>query len=135
MSLGYGGWCYIAVQDERTVIYQYGSYDLNNPDYRNTEHICDGTITIDKTTLVKPEIHKKLKCFPNGKKKLIIKRIAVDVPYKELLENGHLKIQNSKNCWWITEDGNDYIAWCLVWNIFYEYQNTGNIPDKVSYNI
>lgn len=36
MSLGYGGWCYIVAQDERTVIYQYGSYNLNDSTYNNT---------------------------------------------------------------------------------------------------
>lgn len=74
MSLGYGGWCYIVAQDERTVIYQYGSYNLNDSTYNNTQRICDGIITIDKESLVETEIHKKLKLFPNGKKKLIVKK-------------------------------------------------------------
>lgn len=135
MSLGYGGWCYIAVQDEQTVIYQYGSYNLNDSTYCNAERVCDGTITIDKESLVEPEIHEKLKRFPNGKKKLMVKRIVKDVPYKNLFENGKIQIQNSKNCWQKSVDGNDYIAWHLIWNIFSEYQKNGIIPDKMSYNV
>lgn len=135
MSLGYGGWCYIVAQDEQTVIFQYGSYNLNDSTYRNAERVCDGTITIDKESLVEPEIHEKLKRFPNGKKKLIVKRIVVDVPYKELFENGKIQIQNSKNCWRTTVDGNDYIAWHLIWNIFSEYQRNGTVPEKVTYNV
>ncbi len=39
----------IADQDENTVIYQYGAYNLNESQYRNEKHLADGVIIIDKT--------------------------------------------------------------------------------------
>lgn len=45
MSLGYGGWGVLDQVNEDSVIYKYGSYNLNEEEYRNADHICDGTIT------------------------------------------------------------------------------------------
>lgn len=67
MSIGYGGWCYFSVQNEQTSIFQYGSYNLNDPTYRNAERVYDGTIIIDNKSMVELKINEKLKRFPNGK--------------------------------------------------------------------
>ena len=75
MSIGIGGYARIVMQDANTVIYKYGAYNLNEVAYRNPDHTYDGIITIDKQSLVEPEIHEKLKKQPSGKKKLITKRI------------------------------------------------------------
>ncbi len=135
MSLGYGGWCYIDAQDEQTVIYRYGTYNLNDTKFRNKEHICDGMITIDKNSLVEPEIHEKIKRFPNGKKKLIVKRISVDVPYEELFKNKKIEIENSNNCWETMAHGYDFMALRLVFKIFNDYQENGVLPEHISYNV
>ncbi len=135
MSLGYGGWCYIEAQDEQTVIYKYGSYNWNDSRHSNADRICDGLITIDKSALVEPEIHEKTKRFPKGKKKTMVKRIEISVPYSELFNSGKIQIQNSDNCWKTADDGNDYIAWHFVRMIFSEYQKNGNLPDEISYRV
>ena len=75
MSLGIGSFCKLIAQDENTIIYEYGSYNLNEPKYENKHRISDGIITISKSSLIEPEIHDKIKRFPNGKKKRIIKRV------------------------------------------------------------
>lgn len=136
MSKGFGGWCYITEEDNNKVIYQYGAYNFNDPKYRNEEHVADGMIIIDKNSLIEPDIHKKIKRFPDGKKKLVVKRIVVKVPYKELYENRKIQIQNCSVCWkTVIEDGRDFIAWNLIWKIFTEYQEEGSLPEKVSYYV
>ena len=135
MSKGIGGWGEIIAQDEHTVLYRYGTYNLNNEQYRNKEHLMDGLITIEKHSMVEPEIHTKTRRYPNGKKKTISKRIVVDVPYGELYHKGKIQIENSSNCWRTISDDNDFIAWHLVWNIFRKYQENGCLPERVSYNV
>ena len=135
MSRGFGGWGYIADQDENAAIYHYGAYNLNEPQYRNEAHLADGIFIIDKNSLVEPNIHEKTKRFPNGKKKLIVKRIVVDVPYSELYENGKIQIQNCSNCWKTISDDKDFIAWHLIWKIFRKYQEDGHLPERISYDV
>ena len=42
MSRGIGGNCRIVEEDEHTVIYEYGGYNLNKSEYRNPDYIFDG---------------------------------------------------------------------------------------------
>lgn len=135
MSRGFGGWGYIADQDKNTVLYQYGSYNLNDPQYRNEEHLSDGIIVIDKKSLVEPDIHEKIKRFPNGKKRLIVKKIVVEVPYRELYRYGKIQIQNCSNCWETRFDNKDFIAWRLVERVFSKYQEDGQLPEKIHYDV
>lgn len=69
MSKGIGAYANKIAEDEYTVIYEYGGYNLNDPKYRNEDHIYDGTITIQMDCFAEPEIHEKLKKMPSGKKK------------------------------------------------------------------
>ena len=69
MSIGVGGYARIVMQDDDTVIYEYGAYNLNEVAYRNPDHTYDGIITIDKQSLVEPEIHEKLKKHPVAKRR------------------------------------------------------------------
>ena len=85
MSRGIGGSCRIVEEDEHTVIYEYGGYNLNKPEYRNPDRICDGLITIEKSALVEPEIHIKIKRMQGGNKKVVTKRVPREVPYIELI--------------------------------------------------
>ena len=135
MSRGIGGSCRIVEEDEHTVIYEYGGYNLNKPEFRNPDHICDGLITIDKNALVEPEIHTKIKRTQCGKKELVTKRVLRDVPYVELIESGKIEIQNCSNCWQTFPSGKDIIAFHLIFKIFDKYQEDGNLPSSVSYNV
>ena len=49
--------------------------------------------------MMEPEIHEKLKRLPNGRKKLIVKRIRRDVDYMALLKANKIIIENSRYCW------------------------------------
>ena len=48
---------------------------MNIPEYKNENHVFDGTITIQKDCFAEPEIHEKVKKLPSGKKKTIVKKI------------------------------------------------------------
>lgn len=68
MSRGIGAHANLVLQDENTVMYEYGGYNLNEPKYRNENHIYDGMITISRDCFVEPEIHEKLKKDAEWKK-------------------------------------------------------------------
>ena len=135
MSRGIGGNCRIVEEDEHTVIYEYGGYNLNKPEYRNADYIFDGIITIEKSALVEPEIHTKIKRTQGGQKKLVTKRVPREVPYMELIESGKIGIQNCSNCWRTFSLGKDMIAYYLLFRIFDKYQEDGFLPSTVSYNV
>jgi hypothetical protein len=135
MSIGVGGYGKIVLQDKNTVIYEYGSYNLNDSQFFNNERVCDGLIVIDKSGLVEPKIREKIKRLPNGKKKIIIKRISKAVPYQELYDVGKIRIENCSNCWKSIGSGYDYIACKLVYQIFQEYQEKGCLSEYISYNV
>ena len=137
MSRGIGAYANKIMEDESSVIYEYGSYDLNDPVYRKEDRICDGLIEIQKDCFVEPEIHEKLKKMPSGKKKLIKKRIPVPVHYKELIEDGRIVVENCSHCWRTTGDDfqTDVMAGLLLSEIFLQYQKEGKIPESISYNV
>ena len=76
MSRGIGAYANKIFEDNETVIYEYGGYNLNAAEYRNENHLCDGSITILKRCFAEPEIHQKLKKMPSGRKKLVAKQIG-----------------------------------------------------------
>lgn len=136
MSRGFGGAARIVLQDENTVVYEYAPFNLNDPAYRNDEHIYDGLITISKDSMVEPEIHEKLKRMPSGKKKLIVKRIRRDVDYSALLDSGKIAIENSRFCWRLvgTEKNIGMMAMKIIFRIYDHYQDEGTLPETVSLN-
>lgn len=137
MSKGIGAHANLVASDENTVIYEYGGYNLNDPRYLNKDHIYDGVITIQRDCFAEPEIHEKLKKMPSGRKKLITKRIPVDVHYGEMIEDGRIIVENCSNCWRTTEDGFhiDVMVGHLLFYIFLRFQEEGMIPEMISYNV
>lgn len=136
MSIGIGAYAKKIVEDDETVIFEYGGYNLNEPEYRNENYVLDGMITIQKSCFVEPEIHKKLKEMPSGRKKVMTKRIPVSVDYKQLLKDGKIIIENCSFCWSITDDElkADIMACHILFKLFYQYQEEGGIPSVISYN-
>ena len=132
MSLGYGGFCHMIAEDASSVLYTYYCFNWNIERSRNPNHITDGYITIRKDCLVEPEIHEKIKRFPNGKKKKIVKRIVRDVNIRRRIEEGSVEIENSSFAWYLI-GGYDRVALLLTYNIFREYQETGKLPEKTGY--
>lgn len=98
MSMGVGAFADLVLEDENTLIYQYGGFNLNEAEYENASRISDGLITINKSCLVEPEIHEKLKRLPSGRKKPIVKRIPVCVDYPKMIK-GMITVENCSNCW------------------------------------
>lgn len=134
MSRGFGGSARMVLQDENTVVYEYAPFNLNEPEYRNGDHIYDGLITISKDSLVEPEIHEKLKRMPSGRKKLIVKRIRRDVDYTALLAAGKIIVENSRFCWHMvgTEKNIGMMAMRIIFRIYGHYQDEGVLPETVS---
>ena len=137
MSKGIGAHAKKIAEDAVTVMYEYGGYNLNDPKYRNEDHLYDGTITIQKGCFAEPEIHEKLKKMPSRKKKLVVKRIPVDVDYEKMIEDGRIVVENCSNCWRTTADDLqvDIMACHLLFYIFRRYQENGAIPESMSYNV
>ena len=84
---------------------------------------------------MEPEIHEKLKKMPSGKKKLITKRIPVDVDYPKYIEEGLITIENCSNCWKTTDDEKhiDVMALHILFYLFLKYQEQGELPEYISY--
>lgn len=135
MSLGYCGFACLAEQNDDYVIYLYGCSNLNYENHLNSEQIKDGLIIINKNYLLEPEIHRKLKRFPHGRKRIIVKYIPIDIPYEELIASGEIVIENSKNYWKTTFKDVDFIAVNLIRELFNDYQTNGCLPEKVSFFI
>lgn len=136
MSIGIGAYANKVLEDEKTVIYEYGCYNLNVPECRNENRVCDGSITILKSCFVEPEIHKKIKKMPSGRKKLVVKRIPVSVDYRKMITDGLIEVENCGSCWQTFSEINnvDITAIRILYEIFHEYQMTGDIPEHISYH-
>lgn len=136
MSIGVGAFAKLELQDNQTVLYEYGGYNLNIEQYKNTEQIRDGMIMIQRSCFQEPEIHEKLKKMPSGKKRLVTKRIPVHVDYSRYIEEGLIVVENCSNCWKVTEDEKnvDVVACHLLFKLFIEYQEKGEIPEYISYD-
>lgn len=136
MSIGVGGFAYKALEDDYTVIYEYGGYNLNEARYRNSDQVCDGTIVISKECFVEPEIHEKIKKMPSGRKKLVVKRIPVWVDYDIMIHQNKIQVENCSHCWETTKDNLeiDYTVCHLLYKILIEHQIEGVIPERVSFH-
>ena len=137
MSIGIGARANLIYEDENTVIFEYGSYNLNDPEYRNESHIFDGRITIRRDCFLEPEVHEKMKKMPSGKKKIIVKRVPVQVHFEEMLKDGRIVVDNSSNCWSAFDDylNVDVMACRLLYYIFQKYQEYGSIPEEINYSV
>lgn len=132
MSRGIGARARIEIQDNETVIYKYYGYNWNKPNFREDNRIYDGYIIIPKSCFVEPEIHRKMKKMPSGKRKLVIKRVPIDVDYEKMVKEGKIEIQNCSNTWKTNKDNIDYSAMHILFHLFYEYQKDGKIPEVIS---
>ena len=121
----------MVAEDTSSALYSYYCFNLNILEFQNPDHVADGYITIRKDCLVEPDIHEKIKRFPNGKKKRIIKRVAQDFSIRRLLREGKIEIENSRFAWDLS-DGTDSMALMLTRVIFRDYQEKGQLPEGVS---
>ena len=133
MSLGIGAIANKIREDEEFIVYEYGGYNLNNPIYTNDNRIMDGYITVCKSCFVEPEIHKKIKKRPSGRKVTVIKRVLKTVDYNSLIKEGNIVIVNCCNCWKTTDDGFDINALSIIDKLFDTYQKEGVICNEIRF--
>lgn len=69
---------------------------------------------------MEPDIHKKIKRMPSGRKRLIVKRVRRDVNYRDLLLSKKIIVENSRYCWrFVGADSNvGMVAMRIVFHIF-----------------
>lgn len=134
MSIGIGAHANLVLWDEQTIIYEYGGYNLNEEQYRNETGIYDGIITIQRCCFLEPKIHEKYKRMPSGKKKLITKKIPVEVDYPRYIDEGLIVVENCSNCWETTNDEKriDVMALWVLFYLFLDYQKQGRLPEYIS---
>lgn len=133
MSMGHCGYADLQLCDRTMVIYMYCCYNLNNDNYKRFQSIEDGELYIERDAFVEPEIHEKMKKTPSGRKKLVTKRIKKDVPLGELFEAGKIKVKNASGTWKTVKSGIDFMAFRLLFKLFNEYQETGKLPEHISW--
>lgn len=109
MSRGIGAHANLIAQDDRVAIYEYGGYNLNDARFQNEDHVYDGLITIRRECFQKPEISK---CF----------------------DEGLITVENCSNCW-MEEDEIDVMALHILFRLFRFYQERGELPKHISYNV
>lgn len=127
MSLGYIGYAKKTEEDEKIVIYSYGSANWNEAEHKNDERITDGIITINKSVLPAIEVVEKIKRSSGGRKIKIVKN-KLDVDVFELIKNGTIQIENTDNCWSMNADGVDTIAISLCSEIMDSYREKQVFP-------
>lgn len=137
MSIGIGAFAHLVLQDEETVIYEYGGYNLNDEQFTNSNYLCDGLIIVGKRCFQEPEIHEKVKRMPSGRKKQVVKRIIIDVDYPKLIDDGLIVVENCSNTWktYCDEKQIDIMALRLLFELFRQYQTHSVIPEKISYSV
>ena len=129
MSIGQEGVASLYIQDEKSVIYKYYVYNYDIPELNNKDRIEDGFITIEKDAFVEPEIHEKIKRLPNGKKKLITKKIIKYVDIFPLITNKKIIVETSKYDWKINDLNIGEGTRLVLCEIFEDYQKQGQIPE------
>lgn len=132
MSMGFCGYADLEQEDESIMIYSYCCYNLNDKNYESFCNIKDGEIYIERDALVEPDIHVRTKKI-GKRKKTITKRVKRDVPFDKLFEQGKVQVKNASGTWRTCPSGIDIIAMHILFNLFDEYQETGEIPKRINY--
>lgn len=94
MSLGYVGHARLEAEDTEIAIYSYTGENWNVQDeaIRKRLESTIGQITIDKSCLIEPELHSKVRRMPNGRKNLVEKRIVRHPDISGLISDGSIVV-------------------------------------------
>lgn len=133
MSLGYSGYANLRAADEVAVVYSYCCYNINEEKWKEAKAVEDGEIFIERKAFVEPEIHEKVKKVSSGRKRLVVKRVAKEVPWTDLFESGRIKVKNCSNTWKNGDLGIDFMAQNILFKLFGEYQKTGKLPEHIDW--
>ena len=133
MSLGYGGVCRKALEDEETVIYTYRGENLNLPrgEEERVEAI-EGMFTIQKPAFEGPEIHEKVVREANGRKRLVRKKITHSPHTEDHIEDGTVRVDELCGVDVAFKESGRYprCALILITKVFERYMEDGILPDK-----
>ena len=135
MSHGYIGVAKLFHKNDHTVTYEYFASNLNIPEYTNQNQNFDGTIMIDSSALIEPEMYTRLKKMPKRRKKMILCNEPKAINIDELFNKKQIQVINSQYCWRKTNGDIDMIAIKLICKILYSYQSNGHLPDVVVYQV
>lgn len=132
MSLGYVGHAQLEVEDAEIAIYSYTGENWNVQDeaIRKRLESTIGQLTIDKSCLIEPELHSKVRKMPNGRKKLVEKIIVRHPDISELISDGSIVVDGLCG---VDAEASDYrprIYMRLLRIIFESYQLNGRLPEK-----
>ena len=135
MSLGNIIYASKYLEDDEVVIYHYSGVLGNTVNWYEKAnkikelYISDGEFIICKECINEPIIRKKTKRLPNGKKKIITKKIFTDIKSDEYINDK--KIILIRPCLYETADLGIFRR--IVYAILYKYQEEGYLQDIVSF--
>ena len=132
MSLGYVGHTQLEVEDTEIAIYSYTGENWNVQDEAIRKRLAStiGQLTIDKSCLIEPELHSKVRKMPNGRKKLVEQIIVRHPDISELISDGSIVVDGLCG---VDAEASDYrprIYMRLLRIIFESYQLNGRLPEK-----
>lgn len=132
MSLGYVGHARLEAEDTEIAIYSYTGENWNVQDeaIRKRLESAIGQITIDKSCLIEPELHGKVRRMPNGRKKLFEKRIIRHPDISGLISDGNIVVDELCGVDAEASDHRPCIYIRLLRIIFESYQLNGRLPEK-----
>lgn len=132
MSLGYVGHARLEAEDTEIAIYSYTGENWNVRDeaIRKRLESTIGQITIDKSCLIEPELHSKVRRMPNDRKKLVEKRIIRHSDISELISDGSIVVDELCGVDAEASDCRPCIYIRLLRIIFESYQLNGRLPEK-----
>ncbi|ORU01510.1 hypothetical protein D081_0329 [Anaerovibrio sp. JC8] len=110
MELGVGGEAEILLIDDDNLIYKYYSYNNNMTGYENKSKVADGLIKFKRSCFKHPDY----------------------INYPKYIKKGLIKIENSYNCWNVSDDGYDMMAIRFIGRLFQEYHFERSIPKKLA---
>lgn len=137
MSLDYVGFCYLEIEDPDYAIYSYRGEDWNlKPEVREQLEHIKGSFTIAKSCLEEPEIHRRVKKTPKGKKKFVEKIIVHTPDINAHIASGDVVIDNLCGVDMIRNKSSfsrPSIVHSLLDKVFISYQECGHLPDEVCF--
>lgn len=131
MSRGYGGYAHLIRDDDSMFLYSYCAYNVNLNNWQEMKQTEDGKLWIERNALIEPEMNKHANLTIVGEKQVEVKRVKREYSVGELYDAGKIKIQNASGTWKTLGPDVDIIAVKILHKIFYEYQETGKVPEHV----
>lgn len=113
-------------------IYSYAGENWNVQDeaMRKRLESTIGQITIDKSCLIEPELHSKVRRMPNGRKKLVEKRTIRHSDISELISDGSIAVDGLCGGAAGASDCRPRIYMWLLRLICESNQLNGRLPEK-----